>query len=309
MRRISIEARAIKPRIKVSAAAIAWGRPPASLADFANVAPMQRVFQDWRGWLAEGLLDLAVPMNYAREHDDRVRTWFDGWIAWEKRHKAGPAAGRRGRRVPELAGIGAGAGRAGESQVGEGAGRWRVALLVLPAAPSGIFAAARRASRRADRSRRPRRRPLPRRPTPPAAAPAAAAAENAVAAPPLPQAAPDRLDFLVRGAGNAPGALARPAGVPPMPWIDHPTHGFIAGTVSDPNGAGIEGRTIHVRRTGWLRRTRRTTSDANGWFGMTGLAPGKYTVRLGDARGNPLPVRVDVVVTAGAVTRVALASK
>ena len=89
MRRISIEARVIKPRIKVSAATIAWGRPPASLADFENVAPMQRVFQDWQGWLAEGLLDLAVPMNYAREHDDRVRGWFNGWITWEKRHKAG----------------------------------------------------------------------------------------------------------------------------------------------------------------------------------------------------------------------------
>ena len=88
VRRISIEARAIKPRIKVSAATIAWGRPPESLADFENVAPMQRVFQDWQGWLAEGLLDLAVPMNYAREHDERVRGWFNGWIAWEKKHKA-----------------------------------------------------------------------------------------------------------------------------------------------------------------------------------------------------------------------------
>ena len=50
---------------------------------------MQRVFQDWHGWLKEGLLDLAVPMNYARETDERVRTWFDGWVAWERRHQHG----------------------------------------------------------------------------------------------------------------------------------------------------------------------------------------------------------------------------
>ncbi|MBK9372472.1 MAG: hypothetical protein IPN03_01705 [Holophagales bacterium] len=48
---------------------------------------MQRVFQDWHAWLEEGILDLAVPMNYARESDDRVRTWFDGWVAWERRHQ------------------------------------------------------------------------------------------------------------------------------------------------------------------------------------------------------------------------------
>ena len=87
VRRIAIEARAINPRIKVSAAVIAWGRPPRDRNDFANTAPMQRIFQDWRSWLEEGILDLAVPMNYAREHDATVREWFNGWIAFEKKHK------------------------------------------------------------------------------------------------------------------------------------------------------------------------------------------------------------------------------
>lgn len=77
----SPEVRAINPRIKVGAATIAWGRPPATRADFDRVSPTQRVFQDWRAWLADGLLDMAVPMNYASEHDERVRRWFNGWIA------------------------------------------------------------------------------------------------------------------------------------------------------------------------------------------------------------------------------------
>ncbi len=89
VRRVYLEAKAINPRIKVTAAVIPWGRPPASAKDFANTAPMQRVFQDWQGWLREGILDMAVPMNYARESDPRVRNWFDGWIRFEKQHKYG----------------------------------------------------------------------------------------------------------------------------------------------------------------------------------------------------------------------------
>ena len=53
------------------------------------VAPMQRIFQNWHEWLATGLVDLGIPMNYATETDTRVRGWFDGWIQWEKHHGHG----------------------------------------------------------------------------------------------------------------------------------------------------------------------------------------------------------------------------
>lgn len=89
VRRVSIEARALNPRIVISAALIPWGRPPTNERDFEDAAPMQRVFQDWHRWLKDGWLDLGVPMNYAAETDDRVRGWFDGWIRWEKRHAHG----------------------------------------------------------------------------------------------------------------------------------------------------------------------------------------------------------------------------
>ena len=285
MRRISIEARAIRPRIKVSAATIAWGRPPVSLADFENVAPMQRVFQDWQRWLAEGLLDLAVPMNYAREHDDRVRGWFNGWIAWEKRHKAG-------------------------RQLAVGIGAYL-------SAPEGVLAQVSRVRAAEGRARadgmsffsyyQPSMAPAapPGGPVP-VVTPGSTPPPQA---PPPPAAAPDRLDYLIRGAGAAPAVFTAPAPVPPMPWIERPTHGFIAGSVSDAAGAALEGRTVRIRRTGWFRRTRKTTSDANGWFGMTRLAPGTYTVRLEDAQGNLLPDRVEVAVSVGTVARVALASR
>jgi uncharacterized lipoprotein YddW (UPF0748 family) len=89
VRRIYLEAKAVNPRIQVSAATVAWGKPPADESDFLDAAPGQQVFQDWHGWLKEGILDLAVPMNYARESDLTGRKWFDGWIRWERHHKHG----------------------------------------------------------------------------------------------------------------------------------------------------------------------------------------------------------------------------
>jgi uncharacterized lipoprotein YddW (UPF0748 family) len=89
VRRIYLEAKTMKPGIQVSAAAVAWGKPPIEESDFLDAVPGQRVFQDWHGWLKEGILDLVVPMNYARETDPTVRRWFDGWIRWEKSHKHG----------------------------------------------------------------------------------------------------------------------------------------------------------------------------------------------------------------------------
>lgn len=89
VRRVSIEAKALNPRIKISAALIPWGQPPAGETDFTDAAPMQRVFQNWHQWLADGLLDLGIPMNYAAETDERVRGWFNGWIRWEKQHAHG----------------------------------------------------------------------------------------------------------------------------------------------------------------------------------------------------------------------------
>ena len=89
VRRIYAETKAMKPGIQVSAAAVAWGKPPVKESDFLDAVPGQKVFQDWHGWLKEGILDLVVPMNYARETDPTVRRWFDGWIRWEKGHKHG----------------------------------------------------------------------------------------------------------------------------------------------------------------------------------------------------------------------------
>ncbi|MCX6029928.1 MAG: family 10 glycosylhydrolase [Chloroflexi bacterium] len=88
MRQIYLEAIALKPGIKISAATIAWGAGPTSDADWLKSGAMADTFQDWLGWLAEGILDIAMPMNYDREANVNQKAWFDRWTAWEKDHRA-----------------------------------------------------------------------------------------------------------------------------------------------------------------------------------------------------------------------------
>jgi hypothetical protein len=269
VRRISIEARSIKPAIVVTAASIAWGRPPETLADFSSAAPMQRIFQNWQAWLAEGLLDLACPMNYAREHDPRVREWFNGWVAWEKRHKAD-------RRL--IVGIG-GYLNTAENVLAQMA-RARTKDGRRTADGTSIFSYFR------------------------------PAALSLATGPELPggaeAAAPDRFDFLVKGAGSAGAAYRGPAPVPPMPGIERPATGMLAGSITGIDERPVRGATIQLRRTGWFRSTVRLVSDGNGWFGRTSLKPGTDRVRLELAGGKAAAMSVTVDVQAGRVARVSL---
>ncbi|HSL22970.1 MAG TPA: family 10 glycosylhydrolase [Vicinamibacterales bacterium] len=278
VRRVSIEARAVNPRIKISAALIPWGPPPGGENDFADAAPMQRIFQDWHQWLRDGLIDLAVPMNYARETDARVRNWFDGWIRWEKRHKHG-------------------------RQLAVGLGAYRNS-------PEHLLAQVARARKRKGRHRAdgvsffsyasPRLQPEP--------APAGALPPVAE----LPVAGPERLAFLADGAGGVPAAFARPAPVPEMPWIERPERGWIAGVVTAGASGPADGAEVKAKRLGgfsWFRRAHRTSTDGNGYFGFTNLKPGRYRVWLPEKRAQSpffpgLGKTVTVPVSAGRVTRV-----
>jgi hypothetical protein len=47
------------------------------------------VYQDWRAWLEEGIVDLVMPMNYFREDRAPQPAWFDRWVAWQRDHAYG----------------------------------------------------------------------------------------------------------------------------------------------------------------------------------------------------------------------------
>jgi uncharacterized lipoprotein YddW (UPF0748 family) len=118
LRKVYLHAWAEKPNARISAALITYGTnsPGLGANDWANNSEAyRRVLQDWRGWLEEGILDLACPMVY-KTSNASVSSWVEfirqrqyrrasavglGWylnstaenIGQIKLTRAGPAAG------------------------------------------------------------------------------------------------------------------------------------------------------------------------------------------------------------------------
>ena len=254
VRRVSIEAKAINPRIKISAALIPWGQPPSSEKNFADAAPMQRIFQDWHQWLKDGLIDLGVPMNYATETDVRVRGWFDGWIQWEKHHA-------HGRHLA----VGLGAYRNTPAATMQQAARARAADGDRRVVGLSFFSYA-----------------VPVLP---------AAVKPGTDLPAVPVKGTDRIAFLAEGLPESSAVFARPASVPAMRWIDTPDTGWIAGRVQSREPSESDGLVVRItRKRFWpFGNTSRVRTDANGFFGVAKVNPGNYAVTVGR---NAAKVRV-----------------
>ncbi|MCX8052590.1 MAG: family 10 glycosylhydrolase [Armatimonadetes bacterium] len=75
--------KAVRPKILLSASTITWGKCP---IDFRHSKPYAYVCQDWRKWLAEGLIDANCPMNYKQESNAEqaasFRKWLRGFVRW-----------------------------------------------------------------------------------------------------------------------------------------------------------------------------------------------------------------------------------
>lgn len=86
VRKIYLEAIALKPWIKMSADTITWGSGPASEAAwYSSSAAWTDVLQDWRGWMAEGILDYNFPMAYYAQSTSP--TAYAAWANFAKDHQ------------------------------------------------------------------------------------------------------------------------------------------------------------------------------------------------------------------------------
>jgi uncharacterized lipoprotein YddW (UPF0748 family) len=90
VRRIYLETKAQKPHVTVSGAVVAWGDGPDAAGGWDRSAPSSLVFQDWRYWLHEGIVDYVMPMDYYREATPQAG-WFDSWVTWQQANR-----GKRG---------------------------------------------------------------------------------------------------------------------------------------------------------------------------------------------------------------------
>lgn len=232
VRRVSVSAHALKPRIVISAATICWGAPPADDAAYeAKSASYSEVFAPWRDWLRDGLLDLNCPMTYM----DTVRhqPWWTGWSEFVKSHQYG--------RLSTM-----------------GIGAW---MNVIPQSTWQI------ADTRASSSD---------------GHPAAGAVIFSYAG-------TDTTDHKERqytpefyAALNAPGLWDADVAVPAMPWLSHPTTGAIMGTVLNADLSPKDGDIVTIMLSGGA--VHKTVADGNGFYAVTGLTPGNYTVF--DERAN-----------------------
>lgn len=86
VRLIRQKVKAVKPKVVLSAATIAWGDCP---DDFRSATPYIKVCQDWREWLEAGLLDANVPMNYKAESKSELAAQYRRWLAGLKKWSGG----------------------------------------------------------------------------------------------------------------------------------------------------------------------------------------------------------------------------
>lgn len=82
VRAIYKEINRVKPWVKLSAATIVWG---GCADDFKNTEAYASVFQDWQGWMKEGILDINLPMNYKDPSDPNHQKMYTGWLDGMKR--------------------------------------------------------------------------------------------------------------------------------------------------------------------------------------------------------------------------------
>ncbi len=92
VRRVYLNAIAVKPQIKVSGAFIAFGGIGATETAWNSAEAYWRVYQDWRAWTEEGIIDIAIPMNYKREHIPLQAMQFAQWNEWTRNHQYNRAA-------------------------------------------------------------------------------------------------------------------------------------------------------------------------------------------------------------------------
>lgn len=71
------------PRMKLSAATIPWGT---YTGDFTQSSAYRSVFQDWAGWMQEGILDINCPMIYRNPSN---QSSFQGWVDFAASVKCG----------------------------------------------------------------------------------------------------------------------------------------------------------------------------------------------------------------------------
>jgi uncharacterized lipoprotein YddW (UPF0748 family) len=256
VRRVYLNALAIKPNLKISAALIAFGGIGSTEPAWNSAEAYWRVYQDWRAWTQEGILDIAIPMVYKAEHTATVRPQYDQWDAWLRGHLYN---------------------RAG--MTGQGAfvnaieGTLRQTRRTLTPAPgptnlSGIIFFSMATSNVAVTNN-----PFA---IPPATTPARPFAEFASG---LTTGKSLNGLTLYEPEGMAP-IFNDPAAIPAFSWKTAPTLGHMKGEARQADNTALDTAAVTLENLD-TNSTTTTTTDGGGFFGAVDLTPGSYRAQVG----------------------------
>jgi uncharacterized lipoprotein YddW (UPF0748 family) len=86
VRRLYLEMISIRPQARLSAALITFFRGPNQVEPrtFQQTEAYYRVFQDWDGWMREGILDWSIPMIYKSHHLSSHLVQFNEWTEFTR---------------------------------------------------------------------------------------------------------------------------------------------------------------------------------------------------------------------------------
>lgn len=254
VRRVYLNALAIKPNLKISAALIAFGGIGSTEAAWNSAEAYWRVYQDWRSWTEEGIIDIAMPMAYKGEHVANVRPQYDQWDLWLRGH------------LYNRAGV---LGQGGLSNAIEGTLR-QTRRTLTPAGGtnlSGIIFFSMATSNIAVTSN-----PFA---IPPATTPARPFAEFASG---LTTGKSVNGVTLYEPAGMTP-IFSEPALIPSFSWKLAPTVGHVKGEARNVDNTPLDTATVTIENLD-SHAMRTTKTDGGGFFGAVDLAPGSYRAQV-----------------------------
>lgn len=255
VRRVYLEALAIKPQLKVSAALIAFGGIGATESSWNSAEAFWRVYQDWRAWTEEGIIDIAIPMAYKAEHTATIRPQYDQWDAWLRNH------------LYNRAGI---TGQGALVNAVEGTLRQTRRTLTPSSGPTNLSGIIFFSMATSD----------------------VAVASNPFAIPP--GATPDRpFAELASGltTGKSVNGLVRyepegltpifndPAAIPSFSWKIAPTLGHVKGEARRTDGSAYDTAAVTIENLD-TQAVRNAKTDGNGFFGAVDLQPGPYRAQV-----------------------------
>jgi uncharacterized lipoprotein YddW (UPF0748 family) len=277
VRRIYLNAIALKPHVKISAALIVFGGGPTTEASWGTAEAYWRVYQDWRAWTEEGILDIAMPMNYKRENISSGVTQFDQWSEWTKNHQYNRSA---------LIGVGSflnsieGTLRQARRALSPSTtGKTGLGTIFYSMATSNVAVAANPHSIPAGQD------------TP--ARPFAEFAAGLTMGRSI-----DGSTLYEDPATNPVPLFGHTAAIPTLAWKSEPALGHLMGFAKRSDGTPLDTATVTIENLD-NSATYTTATDGGGFYGGVDLTPGEYLVR-GELGGERLHSCV-VAVTAGTV--------